>query len=238
MSAAGNGPESGAPTTGPVLELRGVTKTYAGPPPVHALRSAEVTINRGDYVAVTGPSGSGKSTLLNIVGLLDRPSSGTYFLDGVDTSRLPERTRAALRGQRIGFVFQTYHLLVHRSAAENVMLGLLYGTVTRKARSQLAMAALERVGLTDRAGALPTQMSGGERQRVAIARAVVNRPPLLLCDEPTGNLDSASASVVLELIEELWRCGFTIVVITHDSQVAGRAPRMLSVRDGVVAEGR
>jgi putative ABC transport system ATP-binding protein len=197
-----------------------------------------LTIDRGDYVAITGPSGSGKSTLLNIAGLLDRPSSGTYFLDGVDTCMLSDRALAALRGHCIGFVFQAYHLLPHRSAAENVMIGMLYGRVNRKVRHQLAMAALDLVGLTDRAGALPTQLSGGERQRVAIARAVVNRPPLLLCDEPTGNLDSASASVVLELMEGLWRSGFTIVVITHDTQVARRARRALSVRDGVVVESR
>lgn len=219
----------------PVIEFAGVAKRYPGPPPVPALRPADLVIRRGEYVAVVGPSGSGKSTFLNVLGLLDRPSEGVYRLDGIDTAGLTERDRTALRGRRIGFVFQSFHLLPHRSAMENVMLSMLYTGVPRRKRRVRAAATLDRVGLAKRAHAPVGLLSGGERQRVAIARALVNRPSLLLCDEPTGNLDTATAGTVLELIGELHADGFTVVVVTHDPGVATAAPRAVVIRDGVLA---
>jgi putative ABC transport system ATP-binding protein len=221
-------------TPPPVIELRGLTRTYPGPPPVEALRPAGLTIEEGDYVTVNGPSGSGKSTLLHLLGLLDTPTGGTYLLDGVDTSALSDRDRSALRGRRIGFVFQSFHLLPYRTAEENVLLAQLYNHTPRGHRQATARGALARVGLGHRIDALPMTLSGGERQRVAIARALVNRPSLLLCDEPTGNLDSQNAATVLELFDELHADGFTVVVITHDPNVASRASRSISIRDGVV----
>ena len=220
----------------PVIELRGVARSYPGPPPVQALRPADLEIESGDYVAVTGPSGSGKSTLLHLLGLLDAPTGGTYLLDGMDTGALPDKARSALRGRRIGFVFQSFHLLPYRTAAENVVLAQLYNRTPRAQRYAAAVTALDRVGLGHRVDALPTTLSGGERQRVAIARALVNRPSLLLCDEPTGNLDSRNASTVLELLDALHTDGFTIVVITHDAQVAARAGRAISIKDGSLSE--
>jgi putative ABC transport system ATP-binding protein len=220
----------------PVVEFRGVGLTYPGPPPVPALRPGDVTIRRGEYVTVVGPSGSGKSTFLNIAGLLDAPTSGRYFLDGVDTAGLGDADRTALRGRRIGFVFQSFHLLPHRSATENVMLAMVYNTGPRTDRRTRARETLARVGLAHRADALPTRLSGGERQRVAIARALVTRPSLLLCDEPTGNLDTATAESVLGLLDDLHRDGMTLVVITHDPGVAARGRRTLTIRDGVLAE--
>jgi putative ABC transport system ATP-binding protein len=219
---------------GPVIELRGLARTYPGPPPVEALRPADLAIDEGDYVTVTGPSGSGKSTLLHLLGLLDTPTGGSYLLDGVDTGSLPDRDRSALRGRRIGFVFQSFHLLPYRTAEENVLLAQLYNRTPRPHRRPAARNALERVGLSHRVDALPTTLSGGERQRVAIARALVSRPSLLLCDEPTGNLDSGSAATVLDLFDELHADGYTVVVITHDPNVAGRASRTVSIKDGVV----
>ncbi|MBC6468812.1 ABC transporter ATP-binding protein [Actinomadura alba] len=195
-------------------------------------------IRRGEYVTVVGPSGSGKSTFLNVAGLLDRPSEGVYRLDGIDTAALNERDRTALRGRRIGFVFQSYHLLPHRSAVENVMLSLLYTASSRKRKRKRKMAAeiLERVGLSHRMLANAGQMSGGEQQRVAIARALVNRPSLLLCDEPTGNLDTTTAATVLQLMDELHADGFTLLVVTHDPGVAARGDRAVVIRDGVLRE--
>jgi len=215
-----------------VAVLDRVALTYPGPPAVTALHPADLTIARGDYVSVVGPSGSGKSTFLNILGLLDRPTSGRYLLDGIDTATLDEGRRSALRGRRIGFVFQAYHLVPQRTALENVMLGLLYRGIKVAERRSRASGALERVGLAHRAQAVPTQLSGGERQRVAIARALVGEPSLLLCDEPTGNLDSASARTILDLIAELWRGGATILAVTHDESVAERANRRLEIVDG------
>ncbi|WP_285609731.1 ABC transporter ATP-binding protein [Actinokineospora globicatena] len=220
----------------PVVELRGAGKTYPGPPEVVALRGADLVIERGDYVAVTGPSGSGKSTWLNIVGLLDTPSTGQYLIDGVDAGSLSEKARTGLRAERIGFVFQSFHLLPHRTAVENVMLGSLYLGKRRIDRQRAAVAVLERVGLSHRAGALAGELSGGERQRVAIARALVAEPSLLLCDEPTGNLDSASAARVLDLVEEVHRSGQTVVVVTHDVEVAARARRRVTIHDGLLGE--
>ncbi|GGO43104.1 ABC transporter ATP-binding protein [Streptomyces lasiicapitis] len=221
----------------PVIEFRDVGLTYPGPPPVEALKPCALRIDPSEYVTVVGPSGSGKSTFLNIVGLLDAPTAGTYLLDGVDTGTLPDAGRTALRGRRIGFVFQSFHLLPHRSAVENVCLAMLYNAVAvRRERTALAREALSRVGLGHRYDALPTRLSGGERQRVAIARALVARPALLLCDEPTGNLDSATADSVLGLLDELHADGMTVVVITHDPGVAGRAPRTITIRDGFLTE--
>jgi putative ABC transport system ATP-binding protein len=221
----------------PVIELRGLARTYPGPPPVPALQPASLVIEAGDYVAVTGPSGSGKSTLLHLLGLLDAPTAGSYLLDGLDTGALRDGDRSALRGRRIGFVFQAFHLLPYRTVLENVQLALLYNQTPRASRTQAAAAALEAVGMGPRLGALPTTLSGGESQRVAIARALVNQPSLLLCDEPTGNLDSQNAAALMSLLDQLNADGFTIVVITHDGAVAAHASRSVAISDGQLSEG-
>jgi putative ABC transport system ATP-binding protein len=219
----------------PAVTLRGVTRTYPGPPPLGALQPCNLSIGRGEYVTVAGPSGSGKSTLLNLIGLLDGPTEGTYELDGVDTGALPERDRTALRARRIGFVFQAFHLLPRWSAAENIMLGMVYTGVPHRRRGALAWELLSKVGLAHRATAPAGQLSGGERQRVAIARALANRPSLLLCDEPTGNLDSANSQRVLGLLDDLHRDGITVIVVTHDVNVAAHGQRTIRILDGVVA---
>ncbi|MFE9929126.1 ABC transporter ATP-binding protein [Streptomyces sp. NPDC005533] len=218
------------------MRLEHVGLTYPGPPPVAALKDCELTLARGEYATIVGPSGSGKSTFLNVVGMIDAPTSGRYLLDGIDTGTLRDADRTALRGQRIGFVFQAFHLLPHRSALENVMLAMVYNGTPRKERGSRARAALVRVGLGHRIDALPTRLSGGERQRVAIARALVAEPSLLLCDEPTGNLDTVTAGSILELLDELHADGMTVLVITHDLQVARRGQRTVSIRDGVLSE--
>lgn len=223
-------------TSQAVIEFERVSRTYAGPPAVQALRPADLTIRSGDYVTVVGPSGSGKSTFLNLAGLLDLPSCGVYRLDGIDVAKLSERQRSSVRAQRIGFVFQAFHLLTHRSALENVVLAMLYSGVPRAERVARARDALDSVGLTHRTYALPSTMSGGERQRVAIARALVNRPSLLLCDEPTGNLDSATAASVLELMGALNQQGMTLVVVSHDHGVAARGNRVVTIRDGILGD--
>jgi putative ABC transport system ATP-binding protein len=215
-----------------VLELQGVGLTYPGPPPVRALLSVDLCVLRGEYLAVVGPSGSGKSTFLNVVGLLDEPTEGRYRLGGVDVGALSDRRRTALRGHAIGFVFQSFHLLPHRTALENVALALVYNGSSRADRKARSMAALYDVGLSHRAGALSAHLSGGERQRVAIARALVSAPQLLLCDEPTGNLDSKNAADVLGLIQRLHNDGQTVVLITHDLEVAGQAQRCVRIQDG------
>jgi putative ABC transport system ATP-binding protein len=220
----------------PVIAMRGVGLTYPGPPPVAALHPADLTVGQGQYVTVVGPSGSGKSTFLNVAGLLDRPTEGVFELDAIDVGRLRERERTALRGARIGFVFQSFHLLAFRTATENVALAQLYSGVPRAHRLAAARVALERVGLAHRADALPATMSGGERQRVAIARAIVHRPSLLLCDEPTGNLDTTTALAVLELLDQLHGDGMTLIVITHDPNVAVRGQRTVTIRDGYLYE--
>jgi putative ABC transport system ATP-binding protein len=220
----------------PVIELRGLARTYPGPPPVPALRPASLVIEAGDYVAVTGPSGSGKSTLLHLLGLLDAPTAGSYLLDGLDTSALSDGDRSALRGRRIGFVFQAFHLLPYRTVLENVQLAQLYNQTPRAGRAPAAAAALEAVGMGSRLDALPTTLSGGESQRVAIARALVNQPSLLLCDEPTGNLDSRNAAALMGLLDQLNAGGFTIVVITHDGAVAAHAGRAVTISDGQLSE--
>jgi putative ABC transport system ATP-binding protein len=220
----------------PVVSMCGVGRTYSGPPPVRALHGIDLTIDPGEYIAITGPSGAGKSTLLNLLGLLDRPTAGTCRLDGVDVAVMSERQRSAFRGSRIGFVFQAFHLLPYRTALENVMLAQVYNHRPHSGREDAARSALAQVGLTHRAQALPTTLSGGERQRVAIARAVVNRPRLVLCDEPTGNLDSATSEAVLGLLESLNAMGQTVVVITHDRLVAARTDRVIRMLDGEMTD--
>ena len=219
-----------------MVELRGVSRTYGADPPVRALRAVDLVVARGDAIAIVGPSGSGKSTLLNIVGCLDRQTSGSYLMDGIEVGSLDEDGRAALRGQRIGFIFQTFNLLAHRTALENVMLAEVYLGRPREGRDARAMAALERVGIGERAGFLPSRMSGGQQQRVAIARALLGEPSLLLCDEPTGNLDSVNTAAALELFDELGADGMTILIITHDSDVAERMPRRTRIVDGQLTE--
>lgn len=220
----------------PVIAFSGVGLTYPGPPAVTALHPCDLRIDQGEFVTVVGPSGSGKSSLLNIVGLLDAPTRGTYVLDGIDTGSVGEANRAALRSERIGFVFQSFHLLPHRSAQENVELAMVYQRRPRRERRERAAAVLRRVGIGHRLQSLPTQLSGGERQRVAIARALVADPSLLLCDEPTGNLDSRTAASVLDLLHGLHRDGMTIVVITHDAQVAAQGQRTVTLHDGELSE--
>ena len=224
------------PTTPPAVRLRNLERTYPGPPPLVALHPATLTVDHGEYITIVGPSGSGKSTFLNLLGLLDRPTGGTYELDGIDVGHLPERDRAALRGRRIGFVFQEFNLLASRSALENVELAQLYNGSARRLRPVAATEALDRVGLGHRRHAPPTQLSGGERQRVAIARSLVNAPSLILCDEPTGNLDSHTAEAILGLLDRLHGQGLTVVVITHAPEVARRGQRTLTIRDGEVSE--
>ncbi|MDG4823983.1 ABC transporter ATP-binding protein [Asanoa sp. WMMD1127] len=219
-----------------VVEFVGVGRTFPGTPPVTALRPTDMVVHTGESVAITGRSGSGKSTMLHLLGLLDDPSEGSYLLDGVDTRGLADRDRTRLRATRIGFVFQAFHLIGHRTALENVLIALLYHGIPRRERAPRAAEALDRVGLAHRAHALPTTMSGGERQRVAIARAVVTAPAVLLADEPTGNLDSATADSVLALFDELHGQGQTIILVTHDEAVAARAGRRLRIHDGVVTE--
>jgi putative ABC transport system ATP-binding protein len=233
MTARGQTAVTEAPA---VIRLSGAACTYPGPPPVRALKPADLVIGRGEHVAITGPSGSGKSTLLNLVGLLDRPTAGTIEIDGQDVGGSPERRRAAVRALRIGFVFQSFHLLPHRTALENVMLAQVYTGLARRGRRAAALDALAQVGLSERTGSLPSALSGGERQRVAIARALLNRPSLLLCDEPTGNLDSATTAEISSVLEGLHRDGTTLLVITHNPAVAQRAQRRITIRDGYLTE--
>jgi ABC-type lipoprotein export system ATPase subunit len=226
-------PDDEAP---PVVELRGVSRTYGGESPVEALRGVDLAIHAGDWLSIVGPSGSGKSTLLNILGCLDRPTAGSYLIDGVDVGALSDSERTAVRARSIGFVFQSFHLLAHRTALENVMLAELYAGGDRSGREERAAAVLDRVGMSQRRDFLPTRLSGGEQQRVAIARALLGSPSLLLCDEPTGNLDSASTESLLLLFDALARQGLTLVVVTHDEDVAAHATRLVRIVDGVLTE--
>ena len=223
-----------------VIQLTGVERTFPSDPPVHALRDVHLTVRRGEHLAVVGPSGSGKSTLLNTLGLLDRPTAGSYLLDGVETTGLGDLERTSLRGSRIGFVFQSFHLLPYRTVDENVMLAEAYRRPRpdrgRGGRLARAHRALEQVGLGHRVGFRPDRLSGGERQRVAIARALLSDPALLLCDEPTGNLDTENTLSVLELFDDLCAQGMTLVVITHDEAVSRRAGRRVRITDGRLAE--
>jgi putative ABC transport system ATP-binding protein len=220
-----------------LIETEGLNRTFAGPQPVYALRDCTFSVAAGEMVAVTGPSGSGKSTLLNCLGLLDRPTSGRYWLEERDVAGLAERHRAALRARKVGFVFQDYNLLWGRTALDNVALGSIYQRAHAADRESAAEAYLDLVGLAHRRQALVETLSGGERQRVAIARALVGTPSLLLCDEPTGNLDSETGDAIISLLEGLHTGGLTIVIVTHDPTVAARANRLFQMRDGTLTEG-
>jgi putative ABC transport system ATP-binding protein len=225
-------PSAGVGQPRMVLELDEVTKTYGAQPPVAALRGVSFAVRQGELVATVGPSGSGKTTLLHIIGTLERPSGGTVRIDGVDIAGLDDRQVAALRARSIGFVFQQFFLAEHSTALENVADGLLYAGIAVAERRERAAEALAQVRLAHRVGFRPTQLSGGERQRVAIARALVGRPAIILADEPTGNLDSTSGAAIFELLRELNADGATIVVITHERDLADRLPRQVQMLDG------
>jgi ABC-type lipoprotein export system ATPase subunit len=218
------------------VELHAICRTFGTEPPVHALRDVELTLPRGTSLAILGPSGSGKSSLLNLLGCLDRQTSGTYLLDGIEVSRLTDGERAVLRAERIGFVFQTFNLLAHRSVLENVMLAEVYRGTAREGRDARAYEVLSQVGMTHRAQFTPTRLSGGEQQRVAIARALLGNPTILLCDEPTGNLDSVNTRSVLALFDELSGAGLTVVTVTHEDEVAAHAQRRVHIIDGRLTE--
>ncbi len=222
----------------PVAELRGISKIYgSGDLEVKALDQLNLTVQEGDYLAVMGASGSGKSTAMNILGCLDRPTSGTYRLNGTAVEQLDDDALADVRNRSLGFVFQQFHLLGHASAMENVMLPMIYAGVPREERIERAQSALRRVGLAQRLENKPNQLSGGQQQRVAIARAIINRPSLLLADEPTGALDSSTTAEVLELFDELHQQGITLVMVTHEDDVAARAQRIARFQDGRALTG-
>jgi ABC-type lipoprotein export system ATPase subunit len=223
-----------ATVAAPMVQLQGIGRRYGTAAPVIALRAIDLEIRTGEWVAIVGASGSGKSSLLNIIGCLDRQTSGSYRLNGIDVAALSDSERAGLRSRHIGFVFQSFHLLSYRTILENVMLSEAYARRPQAGRADRASAALAAVGLLDRTDFLPTRLSGGERQRVAIARALVNRPQLLLCDEPTGNLDSVTTASILELIAGLHDGGLTILMITHDTEVSDRAQRQVRIIDGQI----
>ena len=220
-----------------MLKLEHIEKAYQqGKNTVPVLHDITFHVAHGEFVAIMGPSGSGKSTLMNLIGLLDTPTSGSYFFDGTEVSRCSENMLSQIRNEKIGFVFQNFNLLPRQSALENAALPLLYAGVKPKVRRERAREALEKVGLSDRVSFLPTQLSGGQKQRVAIARAMINHPKLLLADEPTGALDTASGEQVMELFHELHKTGVTIVMITHELEIAQHAERILTIRDGRLGE--
>ena len=222
-----------------ILELKNIYKEYIqGKMSVPVLKNVDFSMEEGEYVAIMGPSGSGKTTLMNIIGCLDQPTQGQFFLDGEDVSKCTENQMSDIRLRKIGFVFQSFHLLPRQSALTNVELPLNYAKVPKKERREMAFQALERVGLADRVDFLPNQLSGGQMQRVAIARAIVNNPKLLLADEPTGALDSKSGAQVMELFQKLNDEGVSVLMITHDAEIAAHAKRMVMIRDGEVWEKR
>jgi putative ABC transport system ATP-binding protein len=229
-----------APSDGPVIRLENVYKTYdLGEIQVQALRGVTLSIQKGEFVAVMGSSGSGKSTLMNILGCLDRPTRGRYFLDGIDVSGMTKQELARIRNRKLGFVFQQFNLLSRTSASENVELPTVYAGITIEERRKRAAAALARVGLSDRAHHYPSQLSGGQQQRVAIARALVNRPQILLADEPTGNLDSRTSVEIMEILQQLnEEEGLTVVLVTHEPDIAQYARRALEFRDGRIRRDR
>jgi putative ABC transport system ATP-binding protein len=218
-----------------MIEVSGVNKTfYLGDSAVHALDNIDLVIEQGDYLSVMGPSGSGKSTLLNMLGLLDRPDEGSYLLNGIDTISLDENERARLRREQIGFVFQSYHLIPRLTARENIELPLMLAGVAAKQRHAEVGVILEKLSISQRAHHLPNQLSGGERQRIAIGRSIVMKPSILLADEPTGNLDSRSGREVINILEDLNREGITLLVVTHDNNIGGRAKRHIRMVDGAI----
>jgi putative ABC transport system ATP-binding protein len=220
-----------------LIEMRELTRVYQlGPQEIYALRGIDLIIEPGEYVAVMGPSGSGKSTLMNIVGCLDRPSAGRYLLDGVPVESMDDDELAAIRNRKIGFVFQTFNLLARTTALQNVELPLIYAKIPRAERREMAEEALTNVGLKDRMDHQPNELSGGQRQRVAIARALVHRPSLLLADEPTGNLDSQTGREILDLFRDLHDRGNSIIMVTHEDDVAREAKRVVHIRDGRVKD--
>ena len=222
-----------------MIELSGINRLFqVGDSVVHALRDVDLVLAAGDYLSIMGPSGSGKSTLLNIIGLLDHPDSGRYLLAGTDTTALSEARKAEVRRNRIGFVFQTFHLVPRLTAAENVELPMMLAGIEPAERRPRVAEALEALGLSDRAHHRPDQLSGGQRQRVAIARATIMRPDILLADEPTGNLDQASGEDVVETLESLNAAGIALIVVTHDPQIGGRARRRIRMVDGAISEDR
>jgi putative ABC transport system ATP-binding protein len=227
-------------TRAPLVVARDLTKVYVlGDSELRALDGVSLTVGRGEFLAIMGSSGSGKSTLMNVLGCLDRPTSGTYVLDGREVSRLSRGELAEMRNQTLGFVFQSFNLLARTSAVENVELPLVYAGVPKRERRERARIALERVGLGGRLDHTPSQLSGGQQQRVAIARAIVNEPKLMFADEPTGNLDTRTSLDVMALFQELWRAGLTIVFVTHEPDVARYASRIVTVRDGrIVSDAR